>query len=233
MPDIMAIAEVGINTSLRQLDTISRNVANSNTQGYKREIYLNRGFSTLLPAQEPSGVPTPPAAQRDLAAGSMKYTGSALNLAIEGHGYFQLRSPQGVLLTRDGQFQINEHGELVSAEGYPVLLRGGITLENTSFQVQGDGTLTAGDSQSQIDLVDAAPENLQAVGTNHFIASTTAPLASGAGRVRQGYLEMSNVNTLTEMVDMLGVVRRVEASQQLLRAYDEILDNAISNLGQF
>lgn len=239
MSDVLGIAEVSMRNGMQQLDAISRNVANLNTQGYKREIHLNRGFQSYLPKTitDPSVqivAPQAPAINsNDFSAGPLKYTGSPLNIAIEGKGFFQLQTPQGVLLTRDGQFQINQRGQLVAADGSPVLTKGVFSLENAEFKVLGDGTLVAGDQQTQLDLVDADSGSLQIAGPGRYRSNTVAAPVSGTFQVRQGYLEGSNVDSLTEMVDMMGIVRHVESTQQLMRAYDEILDNAVSTLGQF
>jgi flagellar basal-body rod protein FlgF len=107
-------------------------------------------------------------------------------------------------------------------------------LDGANFVVRNDGQLQiAGATVAQLELVDAAPESLQVVSAGHYRSDAAAALVDGELHVRQGYLEKSNVDPLTEMVDMMGVVRHVEASQQLIRAYDEILDNAISTLGQY
>jgi flagellar basal-body rod protein FlgG len=250
--------------SMQQLDAISRNVANVNTQGYKREIYLNRGFQDYLntsathsasnisgagattnaafaataDSQSVDTAVTPRQEAHDFSAGSLKRTGSPLHMAIEGKGYFQLQTPQGIVLTRDGQFKIDARGQLTAADGAAVLMKGGISLDsaaldNTEFKVLADGTLSAGEQQAQFDLVDAPADALQLVGPGRYSANTTTALAPGSYQLRQGYIENSNVDTLTEMTGMMSTVRHIEASQQLMRAYDEIIDNAISTLGQF
>ena len=239
MPDILAIAEASMRNGMLQLDAVSRNVANLNTQGYKREIYLSHAFDDHLitAAGSMSGAQPPdqPSTDaRDFSAGSMKYTGSALNMAIEGKGFFQLQTAQGIVLTRDGQFQLNRSGQLVSADGATVVTKGSLTLDNSDFKVLSDGTVVvAGMQQTQLDLVDADPGTLKTVAPGRYQSASATSMDPGLAHVRQGYLENSNVNSLNEMVDMMGVVRHVEASQQLIRAYDEIIDNAVSTLGQF
>ncbi len=237
MPGILGIAEAGIRNGLRQLDAVSNNMANVNTQGYKREVYLNRSFSQYLPGSTgiAGGQPTAPSTSvRDFAPGPLKYTGSTLNLAIEGKGFFQLQSPQGVVLTRDGQFQINQQGQLVSSQGWPVLLKGTANFDDPNFKVQSDGTVVVGGEQlTQLDLTNPDAQTLEVVGSGLF-RTTAAGVASSEGvSVRQGYLEGSNVDSLSEMVKLMGVTRHVEAQQQMIRAYDEMLDSAITNLGQF
>lgn len=231
MADILAIAEAGMRNGLHQLDAVSNNMANVNTQGYKREIYLSRAFAQYLPAAEQADAA---AAARDFAAGPLKYTGSPLNAALEGRGFFQVQSPQGVLLTRNGQFQLDARGQLVNAQGWPVLLQGAAAFDDANFTIAHDGSVKVGQEQrAQFDLVDADPAALEAVAPGLFRASATAPLTAGEANVRQGFVEGSNVDSLTEMVKLIGITRHMEASQQVLRAYDEVLDNAITNLGEF
>jgi flagellar basal-body rod protein FlgF len=233
MPDILAIAEAGLRNGLRQLDTISSNVANINTQGYKRELYLNRGFQQYMPTQE---VQQPAAATvaHDVAPGPLQYTGSMLHLALEGDGYFQLQSPHGTVLTRNGQFQLDARGQLVSAQGWPLQLTGAASFDGGDFKVQGDGTLLVGTEQrAQLDLATADPAALEAVGPGLFRTAAAVPVTPGSVNVRQGYLEGSNVAYLSEMIDLMTLTRQVQSAQQLMHAYDEVLNSAITTLGEF
>lgn len=230
MPDILGIAAAGVQSSLRQLESISNNVAHVNTQGYKREFTVNRPFQAYM-AGPTADQPQPSA--YDPSAGPLRFTGSAQNLAIEGHGYFQLQTPGGVLLTRNGQFHIDQQGQLVSAEGWPVVLKSPVAFDDPNFKVLGDGTIVVADQQTQLDLVDASPESLRAAGPGLFRAQEARPISETGVNVRQGYLENSNVNSLTEMVDLIRVSRHIQSSQQLMRAYDEIMDSAITQLGEF
>lgn len=237
MPDILNIAETGMRNSLRQLDAISNNVANINTQGYKREVYLNRGFQSYMPAPSMQNNSNPDEVSRttrDYSPAPLKFTGSTLNVAIEGEGYFQLQTPQGILLTRNGQFKIDDHGQLVSAQGWPVVLNGNMTFDTTDFKILGDGTVVmSGKNQSQLDIVSADTKSLEMIGPGLFKSQTATAPVTKPSYIRQGYLEASNVNTLNEMVNMMTVTRHVESSQQLIRAYDEVIDSAITTLGQF
>lgn len=232
MPDILEITEAGMRNQLRQLDTISRNVANINTQSYKREIYLHRGFDSYLSgagAAGDAGADT----SIDFRSGPLRRTGSALNVAIEGNGFFQLQTAQGTVLTRDGQFRIDAQGQLTALDGSPVLTRGNATLDE-NLQVRADGTIIGADhAQVQLDIVEAAPQTLQQIAPGRYTAMSTSAPEPGSYHLRQGFLESSNVDYLKETVDMMGLVRNVQSSQQLLRAYDEMLDSAISTLGQF
>jgi flagellar basal-body rod protein FlgG len=236
MPNILNIAESGMRRSLQQLDAISNNMANINTQGYKREVYLNRGFQSFMPAGTAT-MQQPGEASRithDYSPAPLKFTGSSLDVAIEGDGYFQLQTPQGVLLTRNGQFQIDQQGQLVSAQGWPVVMRGNMTFDRTNFKISGDGTIVlSGQNQAQLDIVTTDPKLLDMVGPGLFKPSEATSPTTKPSYIRQGYLETSNVNSLNEMVNLMTVTRHIESSQQLIRAYDEVIDNAISTLGQY
>lgn len=236
MPDILNIAETGMRNSLRQLDAISNNMANINTQGYKREVYLNRGFQAFMPADiAPDGqIDGNSDAARDYSPAPLKFTGSPLNMAIEGEGYFQLQTPQGTVLTRNGQFQIDQHGQLVSAQGWPVVMKGSMAFDRADFKVLGDGTIILSEqNQTQLDIVAADPKSLEMIGPGIFKSNNATSPITNPSYVRQGYLESSNVNSLNEMVKLMTVTRHIESSQQLIRAYDELLDGAINTLGEF
>lgn len=236
MPDILNIAETGMRNSLRQLEAISNNMANMNTQGYKREVYLSRGFQSFISPgiTETAQAESASHSSRDYSAAPLKFTGSPLNLAIEGEGYFQLQTPQGVLLTRNGQFQINQHGQLVSAQGWPVMMKGNMTFDRADFQVKGDGTVVLSEqNQVQLDIVTADSKSLEIAGPGIFKSNGITSAVEKPSYVRQGYLESSNVNSLDEMVKLMTVTRHLESSQQLIRAYDEVLDSAINTLGEF
>jgi flagellar basal-body rod protein FlgF len=232
MPDILAIAEAGMRASMEQLNAISNNMANVNTQGYRREIHLNRPFQNYITVAEQQSRAVASSA-RDFTPGTFRQTGSPLHMAIEGGGFFQLQSPQGIFLTRNGQFQINAEGQLVSLEGWPVVMNGAITLQSENFKLSSDGTIGVGDQQSQLSIVNADANSLEIVGPGLYkVSGGLSPLPQGA-HVRQGYLENSNVNSLQEMIKLMTVARHIEASQQMIRAYGDAMDTAISTLGEF
>lgn len=253
MPEILEITEAAIRNQLRQLDTISRNVANIDTRAYKREIHLHRGFDSfmagsgapaLAAADAPDAAlrsvdsatttaPTTPETATDFRAGALRRTGSALDVAIEGDGFFQLQTAQGIVLTRDGRFQIDSQGQLTALDGAPVVTRGNAVFDG-DLLIQGDGTIkTADHGEAQIEIVAAAPQALQAIGPGRYVAPTSIAPTPGSFHLRQGFVESSNVDYMQETVDMMGLMRNVQSNQQLLRAYDEIIDSAVSTLGQF
>lgn len=233
MPDIMSITEAGMRASMEQLNAVSNNMANVNTQGYKRETPITRPFQSYMTGANPQASATSDRAT-DFTPGTVKFTGSPLHMAIEGDGFFQLQSPQGTLLTRNGQFQINAEGQLVSLEGWPVILNGALTLQNDNFKLSNDGTINVTNQpQAQLSIVNADSHALDMVGPGLFKAKgVPAPLSQGI-HVRQGYLENSNVDALQEMIMLMTVTRHIESSQQMMRAYGDAMDSAITTLGEF
>lgn len=228
MPDIVAIAEAGLRNSLQQLETVSRNVANANTQAYKREIHLQRGFESHFAAAEASA---PNAV--DFSAGPLQRTGAPLDFAIEGEGFFQLHTPAGPVLTRDGRFRLDRDGQLVAPDGAPVAVEGNAAL-NGDLELLADGSLRGADGeQVRIEVISAAPSQLVPAGPGRFRAEHETPAEPGHYRLRQGYIEGANTDHLREMVDLMGAVRGAQSAQQLLRAYDEAIGSAVSTLGQF
>jgi len=229
MADIFAIAEAGMRNARAALDTVSHNVANAETRGFKREIHAPSAFDPYLqPAQvEPDQAP------RDWRAGPLRHSGSPLDFAIEGDAWFQLRSPNGVVLTRNGAFELDRSGRLVSSQGWPVVLDSDAGIGSSTPVLNGENELWVdGQRVAQFMLASVDSNQLEAIGGGLYKASG-GETSDAAASVRQGFLENSNVNSLTEMVDLVDAMRKAEASQRVMRAYDEALESAITTLGEF
>lgn len=227
MPDIVAIAEAGLRNSLQQLEAVSRNVANSNTQAYKREIFLQRSFEQQLAAAGAAPVAI------DFSAGPLQRSHAPLDFAIEGEGFFQLQTPDGPVLTRNGRFRLDRDGQLVAPDGAPVAVAGNAAL-NGEPTLAADGSLRSADGgEVQLQVFTAAPDQLAPVGAGRFRAEHAAPAEAGSYRLRQGYIEGANVDPLQEMLKLMGAVRGAQSAQQVLRAYDDAIGAAVSTLGQF
>jgi flagellar basal-body rod protein FlgG len=176
---------------------------------------------------------------RSLGQGGLQQTGNQLDVAIEGHGYLPVKMPGGdTAYTRNGALKISAEGRLVTSDGFS--LAGEITVppEAQSVTIAADGTVTAkipGDAQSvelgQIQIATFAnPGGLAAQGGTLFretSASGTAVLGApgegGAGALRQGMLEGSNVNVVEEMIDLISGQRAYEINSRVIRAADEML----------
>lgn len=234
MADIFAIAAAGLRANMAQLDAVSHNVANINTQGYKRELHVDSAFDGHLRKDELAAASMQAQTTRDWSAGALRHTGAALNFAIEGEGWFQLRSPHGILLTRDGSFQLDRQGQLVSVQGWPVILDSDASFDSAAPTLNAGNELWSGDTRiARFEIVQAEPSSLQPAGANLFGSARTTRLDPATISVRQGFLEGSNVNSLQEMVQLIQSMRQAEASQRVIRAYDEALETAITTMGEF
>jgi len=176
--------------------------------------------------------------------GNLKRTGRELDLAIEGKGFFVITLPDGSeAYTRDGSFKLNSSGELVTADGYRLSPPITIPSDTVNITVSEDGTVsvlqagaTAMTQVGTIQLVNFInPSGLKAIGKNLFkeTASSGAPIAgtpgtNGLGTISQGFLEMSNVNVVEEMVNLIVGQRAYEANSKSIQTADAMLATAIN-----
>jgi len=254
-------AKTGLDAQQTRMTVVSHNLANVNTSGYKKDrpvfedlLYQNVrqvGASTSQDTQAPSGLSVGTgvrvvATEKLYTQGSLNQTGNSFDLAIEGRGFFQVLLPDGTLaFTRDGSFQINAQGELVTASGYKV--QPAITIPDgaQAVTIGNDGTVTvqvAGQSApTQIGSLQLAdfinPAGLQSRGENLLIASassgtaqTGTPGLTGLGTLHQGAVEASNVNVVEEMVNMIETQRAYEMNTKAIQTTDQMLQYLSSNI---
>jgi len=239
-----------------QLQNISNNLANLRTNGFKRDQNVETSFAEwmvheLHPENEqvrggqlrPIGSKAHNVATQEtvtsFAQGPLDVTDRNLDFALVGDGFFQVDGEEEILYTRNGRFELDEEGTLVSVEGYPVLGEGGpIELNSEEVYAHSDGTLyeIGEDGETvEIDTLDIAvfdlgETRLEKHGENYFITDD-APDGEEEFEVVQGFLEGSNANLAREMTDMMKVRRSYEAAQKIMITYDQILDRAANELG--
>jgi len=247
-------AKTGLEAQQLQMDVIANNLANVGTNGFKRSravfedlLYQNvrqPGASSSSQDTLPSGLQVgsgvrPVATERLHSQGSLQSTGNSRDLAINGEGFFQVLMVDGsTAFTRDGSFQLDENGQLVTASGYPVEPAILIPDNALSVTVSQDGIVsitTPGNPNAeqvgQITLstfVNSA--GLQSVGENLYLETTASgprnesvPGLNGAGRIYQSYVETSNVNVVEEMVTMIQTQRAYEINSKAVQTSDEML----------
>ena len=250
----LSIAKTGLDAQQTQLDVVANNLANVGTTGFKRSravfedlMYQNlrqSGGQTSDQTRMPSGLQLGTgvrvvATERIHTQGNSTKTENQKDVMINGGGFFQVLMPDGTAAyTRDGSFQIDQNGQLVTASGYPV--QPAITLppSATSLTVGRDGTVSvvqAGSTASvqigQIQLVTFLnATGLQAKGENLYVetdasggANQTAPGQNGAGTLSHGYVESSNVNVVEELVNMIQTQRAYEINSKVVKTSDEML----------
>jgi flagellar basal-body rod protein FlgG len=253
-------AKTGLDAQQTEMAVISNNLANVNTTGFKQDravfedlLYQNQtqaGANTSQTTESPSGMSIGTgvrvvATEKDYSQGSLTQTGNPLDVAIQGQGFFQIQMPDGtVAYTRDGTFQTNAQGQLVTSSGY--LVQPGITIPQgaQSVTIGTDGTVSvtlAGQSApTQVGQIQLAnfinPPGLQPIGQNLLVQSaasgspqTGSPATNGLGSLTQGELESSNVNVVEELVNMIQTQRAYEMNSKAINTVDQMLQYATQN----
>jgi flagellar basal-body rod protein FlgG len=257
----MWIAKTGLDAQQTRMSVISNNLANVNTTGFKRDrasfedmLYQNLrqpGAQVGAEAQAPTGLMLGTgvrivSTEKTHTQGSLVSTKNALDLAIQGDGFFQITQADGTTAySRDGSFKLSSLGQLVTANGTPLLPAITIPPNVASITVGQDGTVSvetaAGGGAQVIGQIQIArfanPAGLQSMGQN-LMKETTAsgapqvgqPGVTGAGQLMQGALEASNVNVVEEMVNMIETQRAYEINSKAISAVDGMLRFLNNNL---
>ncbi len=248
------ISKTGMEAQQTQLDVISHNLANVSTTGYKRAnavfedlIYQNLrqvGSQTTEQSQLPTGLHLglgvrTVATSRNFMQGSLQQSNNNLDVAIKGNGFFEVTQPDGTIgYTRDGSFQLDAQGRLVTSSGLPV--GDGITIppNATGVSISADGAVSAllpGNPAPQPmgNLAMATfinPAGLEPRGQNLYVETAASgqptggtPGTNGLGTVLQGYLETSNVNVVQELVTMIQTQRAYEMNSKAIQTSDQML----------
>lgn len=217
----------------QRLNQVTNNLANVDTPGFKKETVT---FDEMLyqvnrtRQRVGKGLRINTVHQQ----GVIQKTDAPFDLAISGDGFFKVQTPAGDRYTRAGNFQRNNEGLLITANGYPVLGEGGpITITGKKVDVAQDGTLFV--DGTKIDRLASAtvdPQALKKEGENLFrLMEGAVEEAPTNFQVMQGHLEKSNVNTVTEMTEMIDLYRAYEGQQKMIRAVDDLDDLAVRKVG--
>jgi len=248
------ISKTGLEAQQTQMDVVANNLANVSTNGFKRsravfedllyQTIRQPGAQSSQQTQLPSGLQLgtgvrPVAAERIHTQGNLQLTGNQLDVAIQGAGFFQVLMPDGTTAyTRDGAFQRDSQGQLVTSSGFPV--QPAITLPANAITVTIglDGVVSATQpgvtAPVQIGSLQLAsfinPAGLQSMGSNLYqetassgTPSTNVPGTNGSGTVSQSYVETSNVNVVEEMVNMIQTQRAYEINSKAITVSDQML----------
>jgi flagellar basal-body rod protein FlgF len=248
-----------------KLDTIANNLANVNTPGFKRDSQVFQEYLTAY-EKEPTTITVPrvPASiesfydvqggdksyvdaagtYTDFSQGGLKSTGNKLDLAIEGDGFLEVGTPDGIRYTRVGSMSVDPDGRLITKQGFPILKEGGagapaagreirITSADVSIGENGE-IFESGQSVGRLGLVKFGNKDaVRKVGQNLYtlkdnLDAQRAPASEA--KVHQGYLEGSNVNIVREMTEMIGATRTFESTQKAIQAYDLMAGKAVNEI---
>ncbi|MDO8299537.1 flagellar hook-basal body protein [Lacisediminimonas sp.] len=237
MPEGLSIAAIGMKGDMQRLATISQNLVNAATPGFKRDIAVGTSFSALVMGNGLFSAPVPASAVLpDLKPATLRFTGNALDVAIESAGFFEVRHEGQTFYTRQGNFAIDATGRLVTQAGHAVAgSSGDILLSTPKPVIDAQGNIVEnGKPVAQLKLVRFSnPSLLQRSGDGLFLQGGAAIEPEGVSRVRQSHLEVSNVNTAAEMVRLIETMRHFEAGQKVIQMIDAMNERAISKLGEF
>jgi flagellar basal-body rod protein FlgG len=254
MHEVLAVALTSMQQDMSRVDRVASNLANVSTPGFKREVLVVPTFgqavaSALGSARSPETVrpelAAGPVVMSDARAGSVRVTGQPLDLAIEGDGYFEVMTSGGPAYTRQGDFQVDARGRLVTSRGEPVMgVSGEIVLTTRTPSIDADGKVTeplavggpgSGSPATAVGQLKVVhldrPQQLERLGGGLVTGGEAVAKGEGAARVRQGALENSNVNSAQEMVQLLQTMRHFESMQKVAQGYDEMLGATIHKLG--
>lgn len=239
-----------------RLERIAANLANATTPAYRREMWVQRstaeaafgrrvdeaiaahdaGPAQASDADDPGVSAASGVVHRDLRPGTLRPTGQPLDVALAGPGYLEVATPQGPAYTRGGALRLDPGGRLVTQDGLAVLAQGGeITLTGPDVAIDDAGRIhQAGRLVDQLRLVDFdAGSALTPLGAGRYASQAPArPVDDAQRRVRQGFLEMPNVDRTHEMVTLSQTLRHVESMVRLAQGYDDLLGISLRRLGE-
>ncbi len=236
----------GMIAQQRQLEVIASNLSNADSMGFKEErvsfrqtldasprseFPITNGESYVVTERGPYGI-----AQQ----GTLLATENPLDLAIVGNGFFTVETEQGLAYTRDGRFQLNSEGELVTLSGCRVVTEGGtVQIPDGMLKINQDGELILEGEDSRLDrVIDKLKivvfDDLAALRPSHdgLIVSQREPMEITQYRVEPGYLEESNVNLISQMIEMIQLNKIYEASSNAIKTQDSTLGKAVNEVGK-
>ncbi|HEY8710837.1 MAG TPA: flagellar basal-body rod protein FlgG [Burkholderiaceae bacterium] len=248
------IAKTGLDAQQTQMDVIANNLANASTSGFKRsravfedllyQTLRHPGAQTSQQTQLPSGLQIgtgvrPVATERIFTQGNLQQTSNEKDVAIQGGGFFQVLLPDGSTgYTRDGSFQTDSQGQLVTSSGFVIQPAITIPAGAQSLTVGRDGTVSitavGSTKPTQVGTLQLSlfinPAGLESRGENLYVetaasgtASSSTPGTNGAGLLSQGYVETSNVNVAEELVNMIQTQRAYEINSKAITTSDQML----------
>ena len=243
------IAGTGMMLQRRKQETITNNIANADTTGYKKENMVSHSFDEVLTRRindhkrfvlsnmvGPLNLGTQvDQLYIDFSQGATEGTERTTDMALVGDAFFVVQTADGERYTKTGSFHVNDQGYLTDSEGNPVLGNNGpIYVGGLNFRVDGNGNVFTADGYSDtVRVVSFADNNtLRRQGDNLYFATEPPQAAANPYVIMQGYLEMSNVDIGREMVDMLTMYRTYETNQRMVTMIDETVGRAVNEIGR-
>lgn len=242
-------AASGMLAAMRRMETVTNNVANAQTVGFKQERTATSSFAELLVLEQGTPSPDGPIGELGMGAvseeplldftqGALQDTGRPLDLALEGPGFFSVQTDEGIRYTRDGSFTRDAQGRLSTVEGQLVLGDDGnpIDLPGGRLTVNPDGTVLVEQQEiGRLGIVEFdLDQPLRKVGNNQFAPRVDGdePRPAEATAVRQSFIEISNVDMAGNQTTMLELQRAYQASQRMIQYQDEMVGRAVNEIAR-
>ncbi|MDL1962754.1 MAG: flagellar basal-body rod protein FlgF [Deltaproteobacteria bacterium] len=228
----------------KKLDVLANNLSNINTVGFKKDQAFR--LSALKENPEQTSISgksqnlfsiLPFGTRTDFSPGSLQHTENALDLALNGNGFFCIKTPEAIQYTRKGNFTLNENGVLVTQEGLPVLGEGGeIKIDGKNIVVDAQGNVSVdGTTVDTIKIVDFPQTYVLEKAGNSLFTLTDSSIAENKAEgveVQQGFVEFSNVDAIRMMTEMIEVLRGYESYQKVIQNIDDVNSKAINGIGR-
>jgi flagellar basal-body rod protein FlgF len=234
-------SKAGMLSRQRQLEINANNLANINTNGYKKNQVFFRHLIDFMQGAKDGNADLKIAQGDevlDFSNGPLRQTDNPLDLAVVGDGFFVVQTPQGEVYTRNGNFTLDTQGKLVTQDGYSVMgASGEVQISGSDVRISEDGTITVdGTEADKIRLVKFDdPTGLLKIGGTYFSDEDDAmpmDVAPESVELRQGYLEGSNVSGIQEVVEMIEMYRQFEMAQKAVSTQDQTLEKLINDAGR-
>lgn len=259
MYDGIKKATIGMEAMNLKQDVILNNLSNVGTAGYRKENMIFSSFSEVM-EKEMTFNPNPMKKSSDymqasigvesdgklyhktgtsFSQGSLKNTGNSFDLALDddGRGFFTIKTEKGLMFTRAGSFRLDNQGYLVTQDGSFVMgHKGKIRPGGTNFEVTNEGMIKVDGKETDRLLITEfndkiANRGLMHDGSNNFAAYGGGRIATQSN-VKQGFLEMANVNAVQSMIDLMTIMRAYEANQRTLQAEDKMIQKTTNETGK-
>lgn len=224
---LIELGEIMVAGAQRRLETVSQNVSNLTTPGYRKGVMFDRVLAGAAGAL---------ALSTDFAAGPLRLTGQPFDLAITGEGFFRVRGENGFYYTRGGQFSRDGEGHVVDGQGLALQTVDGrdLVINDSGVEIAEDGTVIE-DGAPVARIGAFAPTldgRLERIGGAYFAVAGDLVEEASSPILRQGMLEGSNVELSTEMLTMMNALRQAEAGARVVQLYDGLIGQTISTLGR-
>lgn len=245
--DVLAVSLQAMQGDMARVQQISMNMANALTPGYKRGVAVQAPMRTpfaqaMDAVQAEVDLGAPVRLHADMRPGTLKRTNQSLDLALAGDGYFEVLTENGPAYTRQGNFQVDARGRLVTGQGFAVMGRDGeihLGIQNPAISREGAITDPAVSDPNAtplgvLKIVHFEPgARLERLGNGLLGAPVSAQVQpEGRTQVQQGFLENANVNSAQEMTQLMQAMRHFESMHKVAQAHDEMLGTAIRKLGE-